>query len=230
MVSTVSRSTGRPLNANLATRPPVALSPDLAIWHKGERSSATVLGGPRMSKLRAVLAAMISVVWMLGSPALAQEVTARDREQVEARIDILEQALAGGDFAASLDVTPPALRAALARRFGITEAEMRAAMAEAMAPMMADLTFVSYDMDVPGAAVRTTPVGGRTYLMIPTTTVMDVKDAGRLRVRTETLAIEEAGDWYLIRVQEAAQVAILREVYPEVADVEFPQGVTERVE
>lgn len=176
------------------------------------------------------LAAVVSAVWMLGAPVLAQEVTAADRAQVEARIDILERALAGGDFAASLDVTPPALRAALARRFGITEAEMRTLVAEAMAPMMADVTFVSYEMDVPGAAIRTTPDGGRTYLMIPTTTVMDVKDAGRVRVRSETLAIEEAGDWYLVRVQEAAQVTMLREVYPEFADVQFADGVTEFVQ
>ncbi|HYD27479.1 hypothetical protein [Brevundimonas sp.] len=182
-----------------------------------------------MPKLGAVVAAMITALLLLGSPALAQEVTARDREQIEARIDILEQALSGGDFAASLDVTPPALRAALARRFGITEAEMRTLMAEALAPMMADLTFVSYATDVPAAEIRTTPAGGRVYLLIPTTTVMDVRDAGRLRVRTDTLAIEEAGDWYLVRVQEEAQVSMLREVYPEFADVQFPAGVTEPV-
>ncbi|HYC97810.1 hypothetical protein [Brevundimonas sp.] len=182
-----------------------------------------------MSKLGAVCAAMICAVWMLGSPALAQKVTAGDRALIEARIDILDRALASGDFAASLDVTPPALRAALASRLGVTEAEMRTLLAEAMAPMMADVTFVSYKMDVPGAAIHTTPTGGRPYLMIPTTTVMDVKDVGRIRVRTETLAIEEAGDWYLIRVQEAAQVTILREVYPEFADVQFAEGVTERV-
>jgi len=183
-----------------------------------------------MLKLRAVLTAVIAAGVLLGSPARAQEVTAADRAQVEARVDILEQALAGGDFAASLDVTPPALRAALARRLGITEAEMRVLMAEAMGSMMADVTFVSYQMDVPGAAVRATPVGGRTYLMIPTTTVIDVKDAGRVRVRSETLALEEAGDWYLVRVQEASQTDILREVYPEFADVQFPPGVTEAVE
>lgn len=176
------------------------------------------------------LAAVVSALWMLGSPALAQEVTAADRARIEARIDILEQALAGGDFAASMDVTPPALRAALASRFGVTEAEMRAAVAAAMGPMMAEVTFVSYEMDVPGAAVRTTPVGGRTYLMIPTTTVMDVEETGRIRVRTDTLALEEAGDWYLVRVQEAAQITILREVYPEFADVDFPEGMTELVE
>ena len=34
------------------------------------------------------------------------------------------------------------------------------------------------------AAIPTTPDGSRTYLMIPTTTVMDLKDAGRMRVRS----------------------------------------------
>ncbi len=183
-----------------------------------------------MLTLRAFLTAVITAGVLLGSPALAQEVTARDREQIEARIDILEQALAGGDFATSLDVTPPALRAALARRFGISEADLRTAMAEAMGPIMAEVTFVSYEMDVSGAAIHTTPTGGRTYLLIPTTTVMDVKDAGRLRVRSDTLALDEAGEWYLVRVQEPAQMSILRETYPEFADVEFAPGVTERIQ
>ena len=183
-----------------------------------------------MLKSRATLTVLMAVGLMFGAPALAQEVTADDRARIEARIDTLEHALDGGDLAATLDVTPPALRAALARRLGVTEAEMRRLMAEAMGPTMAEVTFVSYEMDVPGAAIRTTPVGGRTYLMIPTTTVMDVKDAGRVRVRTGTLALEEAGDWYLIRVQEEAQVTMLREVYPEFAEVAFPEGVTELVQ
>jgi hypothetical protein len=186
--------------------------------------------GTSMLKIRAVLAAIISAILMLAPPALAQEVTAADRAQIEARIDILEQTLAAGDFAASLDVIPPRLRAALARRFGVTETELRRSMAEAMAPITDQVTFVSYEMDVSGAAVHTTPTGDRTYLMIPTTTVMDVKDTGRIRATSETLAIEEDGDWYLLRLQDQTQVPLLREVYPEFVGVEFPAGVTELVQ
>src|SRR5690606_38758290 len=90
--------------------------------------------GEAMAHQRAIWAAAASAVLILVTPARAQEVTAADRAQVEARINILERALADGDFAASLDVIPPTLRAALARRFGITETEMRALTAEAMAP------------------------------------------------------------------------------------------------
>lgn len=183
-----------------------------------------------MIGLRVVLTALFASLALLMAPAAAQEVTARDRGQIEARVDGLRAVVTSGDFAATLDVTPPALRAALAARFGLSETDLRTAMAEAMAPLMESVTLVSFDIDLDAAAARTTPDGARTYLMIPTTTIMDVAEIGRLRVLSDTLALEEGGDWYLIRVEEEFQRTMLEQVYPEFVGVAFPPGTTELVE
>jgi hypothetical protein len=59
---------------------------------------------------------------------------------------------------------------------------------------------------------------------------MTIQGARRFRVDTQTLAIEDGGEWYLIRVEDAPQQALLREVYPEFVGVEFPAGTTRQLQ
>jgi hypothetical protein len=82
-------------------------------------------------------------------------------------------------------------------------------------------------MDLAGAETHVS--GDRTWLLIPTWTEMTVEGAGRVRFETRTLALEDDGEWYLVRVEDAPQAAMLREVYPEFAEVEFPAGVVTRL-
>ena len=52
---------------------------------------------------------------------------------------------------------------------------------------------------------------------------------GKYRSTTKTLGLHEGDVWYLVRIDDAQQVAILKEVYPAFADVEFPTGTMEQV-
>ena len=99
-------------------------------------------------------------------------------------------------------------------------AQMKAALAE--------VKVVSFGMDLAKAEHHELP-SGQPYVLIPTETVMDAGD-GKSVAKSHTLALLDGGAWYLLRVSEAEQVTIMRQVYPEFAEVEFPASSLEATE
>ncbi len=180
------------------------------------------------SRVLAVIAAA-GFCMMVGS-ASAQSFSDADRARVEARISQLDAVISGGDLTGALEVVPPLMLQTIAERTGTTEAALVSAMREMIRIQLGDLTIVDYDMDLAAAVPTLTTDGSRTYLLIPTQLVMLVPDGRRFRVRSNTLAFEDGDDWYLVRVQEPSQVALVRELWPAFVDVEFPAGVTEAVD
>lgn len=151
-----------------------------------------------------------------------------DRVQVEARMDQLDRSMASGDLAAAMEVIPPRMLRTIATRAGATEDELKAAVREMLSTRMQGLTFVSYDMDLAAAAPLRTPDGSRTYLLIPTSTVIEFSGT-RVRSNTSTLALEDEGEWYLVRIDDQSQVAIVKELWPEFAPIQFPAGTRELI-
>lgn len=175
---------------------------------------------------------ILAVALLLASPVpgLAQSVTPEARERIQTRISSLEAVIEGGDLAGALAVVPPRLLRAIATKFGVAEADLMPAMRTALESSLSGVRIEGYAMDLAAADVAETPDGARTYLLIPTHTVMQVEGAGRVRTDNQTLALEDDGEWYLIRIDDAAQAAMVREVYPEFATVQFPAGTTARVD
>lgn len=163
-------------------------------------------------------------------PVGAQTVKAEDRAAIQVRIDQLTGLIGQGDLVGAVDVIPILLQDAMAARFGMSRDQIKPAMRQAMAGMLDGVHIDGYGMDLAAAETLMTPIAGRTYLLIPTWTEMTIQGAGRFRVDTQTLAIEDGGEWYLIRVEDAPQQALLREVYPEFVGVEFPAGTTRQLQ
>jgi len=176
-----------------------------------------------------LLAAALSIA-LSGGPASAQSVTEADRAQIQSRINELSALINQGDMVGAIEVVPPRLQDMISTRFGIPRDQLKAAMQEAMGPMLAQVKVDGYGMDLAAASVLNTPTGNRTYLLIPTWTEMTVQGAGRFRAETQTLAWQDEGQWYLIRVEDAPQQAMLREAYPELVGVEFPAGTTTQLQ
>ena len=57
-----------------------------------------------------------------------------------------------------------------------------------------------------------------------------VPDVGTLRSQTSTLALQDDGLWYLVRIDSPQQVALLRAAYPEFTGVDFPSGSSTMVD
>jgi sarcosine oxidase gamma subunit len=94
---------------------------------------------------------------------------------------------------------------------------------------LAAVTLEDFGMDMK-ALKEAELANGDPYALIPTETVMTSEATGTMRVQSETLALLDEGQWYLVRVNDLQQVAILRQVYPEFSAVEFSGGRVEASE
>lgn len=158
------------------------------------------------------------------APVLAQEIGQADRATLEARIAAFDALIRAGRMGETVDFLPPRLLQSLVAKAGLTEAEFRLVMAAQIAEVFKVVKIVSFGMDMTAAAVATTPDGRRSYMLIPTETVLELPDARRVRSRSNTIALRDDGQWHVVRVDNEQQLLMLRDVYPEFAGVDFPSG------
>ena len=145
------------------------------------------------------------------------------------RVDSFDAAMKTNDMAAIMGVIPPKVLDKIASSFGVSNAELIAAAQQQLDEALKTVTFVSFSMDLKNATTFRT-ADDTPYALIPTETVMDLGEAGgKIRATSSTLGLLDGETWYLVRVEDAQQVAILKEVYPAFANVTFPAGSVEPV-
>lgn len=158
------------------------------------------------------------------TPAFAGPVSPDVAAAVQGRIDSFNSMVASGDLVGTIDFTPPTLLAHMATAYGTTPKAMRGQMKDALQATQGTVTFDSFTMDLSAARQETTPDGSRVYVMIPTQSVLSVTGSGKVRSLSETLALQEDGQWYLISIADANQAAMIQGAYPEFANVALPAG------
>ena len=143
---------------------------------------------------------------------------------LEARVAEFERLISNGDLTAAIDVLPPRLIEQMARQFDMRPEDIKPATEQAMAQVMQGVQIQEFGFELSRSEELKTPDGTRTYLLIPTHTVMRVEGRGRFRSDNKTLAMRDGVQWYLIRIDDANQVGFLKTAYPEFAEVQFPTG------
>ncbi len=174
--------------------------------------------------------AAMAVVAVLATPVFAAEFTDEQLEGLAARIESFDAAMEASDMSEVMDVVPPKVLDKIAANFNVTTEQLIEATQQQMDQVMKDVEIVSFAMDLEAAEFFET-ADGTPYALIPTETVMDLGEAagGRVKATSSTLGLFDEETWYLVRVEDAQQVAILKEVYPAFVDVEFPTGSMEPV-
>jgi ABC-type Fe3+-hydroxamate transport system substrate-binding protein len=163
------------------------------------------------------------------APAAAQGLTDSQQQALVDRVESFNAAMKANDMKTVMGVLPPRMLERIASSAGVTTELLLDAMQEQMDEVMQSVTIVSFGMDVAAAEVVTLE-DGFVYAMIPTETVVDLgTEGGKMRANSRTLGLLEDEVWYLVRVDDAQQVAIVREVYPPLVNVEFPAGTVEAV-
>lgn len=191
--------------------------------------------GIRAGSARALRAALRWTAGALFAAALAAgAASARPLTDAEAKalgetVLAFDAAMKANDFEGIGRTVPPRVLKHIAGQAGIGVEDLRKAMIRQMAAVMKDVTIASFGMDVAEARHQEL-ADGSPYVLIPTQTVIDAGAMGRTAVRSDTLALMDEGAWYLLRVSDAAQVAILRQAYPGFAGVEFSGGASKAVE
>jgi hypothetical protein len=164
------------------------------------------------------------------SPAFADPVSPDVAAAVQGRIDSFNSMVASGDLVGTIDFTPPTLLSHMASAYGTTPKAMRSQMKDALQATQGTVTFDSFAMNLAAADQATTPDGSRTYVMVPTEAVLSVTGGSKVKSASQTLALEEDGQWYLISITDANLVAMIQGAYPEFAGVPLPAGTITAME
>ena len=175
-----------------------------------------------------ILFVVVLVLFSIVNSAIARDLTALERKTLHVQIARFETALKNSDYKTVSETVPPKVLESIAGHAGISVSQLRGALTTQMQMTLAAVKLLSFDMDE-GKIQTKEASGGMPYALIPTVTVMDAGQ-GKIEARSHTLALMDGGEWYLLRINEEKQLAILREVYPSFATVEFPAGTMDAVE
>jgi hypothetical protein len=177
--------------------------------------------------MNAFFKAAILALTLVATPAIADPIPEADRAAIAGRVDAFDAAFRGGDMAAVFDFMPTKILSNLAAQSGMSEDALKTLMKEQIDIAFETVTIDEFGMDMDTATWAMTPDGSRGYALIPTMTVMTAEGVGKMRSEGDTLAFADDGKWFLVRVDDPAQVQLLTAVYPEFTGVTFePASMT----
>ncbi|MEQ1952913.1 hypothetical protein [Mesorhizobium sp. CN2-181] len=172
------------------------------------------------------LIAFISAVIFAGGVVFARPLTDSEHRQLADTVAAFNAGTRDADYSIVTKTIPPKVVAYLASTAGIEVEALNKLMIEQLTTALAGIKLESFSMDLANALQRELPTG-EPYVLIPTVTIMDAGETGRFRATSQTLALLDEGAWYLLRVNDAQQVVIMRQVYPQFIGVEFDGGSVE---
>ncbi len=177
--------------------------------------------------MKAMLISLLLLVcgWQI---ATARDFSEAEKAALEQKIERFDAALTGSDFKTVGDTIPPKVLEAIAAKAGISVEQLRAALTVQMQMALASVKLVEFDMSFEKAEFLQTG-DGTPYVLVPTRTLMET-GGQKIEALSHTLALIDGSEWYLLRVSDAPQVAILREVYPSFAEVDLPGGTMQPVQ
>ncbi|MCX7567039.1 hypothetical protein OS189_11870 [Sulfitobacter sp. F26169L] len=171
---------------------------------------------------------LIAATMFIAACAAPYTLPANDRADIAARIASFERAFLRGDTNEIINVVPPRMITAIAAESGVSEKLLRREMAKVTREATSKIKVVSFGMALDQAKFLTTP-SGRPYGLIPTQTIVQSPDGTKLQSNNNTLTLEDGGKWYLIRIDDARQIELMRKLYPDFKDVTLPKGTAKAV-
>ncbi|MGR3362663.1 MAG: hypothetical protein ACU0CY_00640 [Maritimibacter harenae] len=125
------------------------------------------------------------------------------------------------DFEGLASALPPTLRAYMADQLGASPDEVIGTMAEQMSVFLADTTVDKFTMDTSRMKTGETS-NGIAYAFIPTASTV-TGEGNTVSKDAQTLAIEEGGSWYFLRIEQPQQYEIVKAVFPGFERVRLPR-------
>ena len=135
-----------------------------------------------------------------------------------------EKAMGADDFGTVIDMVPQKVFAQMAKELKVTPEKLASLVADQMKTVLDDVTIIAFGMDTTDAEIAETK-NGIAYTFLPTRTVVEVKET-KVETNSHTLALRDDETWSLVRIDDAAQLRVLRTVYPGFTEVDFPRGTT----
>ncbi len=186
------------------------------------------LGNLLTTRLRPFALLALAAFLAAAVPASARSLSGAETTSLAETVARFDAAMKANDFAAVSRTIPPKILQHIAAKAGISVDDLRDVVVQQMSQTLNDVKLVSFGMDLDKAIPKELP-DGTPFLLIPTETVIDVGGGEKTAVRSHTLALLDGAEWFLLRVSDEAQVAILKQVYPGFAGETFPGGTSEAV-
>jgi hypothetical protein len=181
-----------------------------------------------MTLVRHTIVAIVALL-LAAASTLARPLTDAETSSLAATVETFDAAMAAQDYATVVKTIPPRIMAFIAKQAGVEVDALHEIIITQMRAALADVKLLSFGMDLDKARHQELP-NGEPYVLLPTETKIDLGAGGKFIAKSDTLALLDEGVWYLLRVNEAQQVAIMRQVYPEFAGIEFSPGTMEPLE
>lgn len=164
---------------------------------------------------------LIAAALLASLPLSATAFDAADKAGVEQAAAGYDRAFTSGDMSTVLDLLPPQVVSYLSRQMGgMSLGQMKESMSKQMDVFMADITINELRMDTNRMTSGETSAG-RAYAFIPTTVTVTAEGKTRTQ-RNQTLALEDEGRWYIVRLEQPQQFELVKQVYPDFAGVRQP--------
>lgn len=175
--------------------------------------------------------AILVIALLSGTPVLAQ--SAEDVAAIKAASDRLMEVTLSSDMTPSVDLMAPGIIAAGAKMTSLEPEKFKDLMKLQVAQLKDVAEIREAGMAIDEMTWHETE-DGTPYALIPTHTViaMQAETGGRqvFAQDSQTLALKDGSDWYLIRASDPAQQQMLADAYPSFAGVTLPPATTEVIE
>jgi len=151
--------------------------------------------------------------------------TASEQAGVSARVASFNAAFKRGGYDQVIAAVPPKVYAVAAQRQGVSAAKLQKDLVALTRRLTKGIKVESFDMALDRATYGQT-TSGRTYALIPTRTVVVSPAGTKVQSTNTTLALQDGGKWYLVRIDDASQKQLLVQAYPEFSNLSVPKGTT----
>mgnify|MGYP001792734002 CR=1 FL=1 len=168
------------------------------------------------------LAICVLAFALVSGESVARDLSKGEEAALADRIESFGAAVRARDFDEVLAVMPPVMIDAVAQSTGMSADELRAAISQEMAELLKTRTLLNFSMSVENAEHRSLP-DGTPYVLLPTRTVLEA-EGRKIETSNHTLALMQNGDWYLVRLENSAQVKSFTDAFPEFSGQSFPTG------
>ncbi len=170
--------------------------------------------------------AVVALTVLCAGAVHARDAIDTEKAALTETVSDFNQAMEKLDFKRVVATIPPKVIAKIAANADLPIDKVTEMTISVMKSSMEAVKLGSFAMDLAKVEHKHL-ASGEPYALIPTVTVIGLEDKQRVEQKSLTLGLLDGGQWYLVRVSEASQLLILRDVYPEFAGVEFPRGSME---
>ncbi|GGH62274.1 hypothetical protein GVY41_17985 [Frigidibacter albus] len=180
-----------------------------------------------MRKL-APLALGLMLSLAVAAPSFARPMEGAEARRMQTSVDVYLGAIGRGEADRVVAALPPRIKNIFAGSAGIEAGKLDGVLIEQTAALLKAAKFddLAADYTAVDATDSVLADGTRvTWTVVPTQFSVET-DAGKVLNRQPLLVLNEAGKWYMMRIEGAQQQELVSIAYPFLKDVSFPAAST----